>query len=141
MTAKMPALVKRKGAPGIWLESVKTGICGTDLRLYAWDDWAKKSRVHPPFIVGHGFMGVIEAVGEGVEAFSPGEPVSGEGHIGCGHCYFCREGQGHICRRVEIIGVDPRWLFCSVHAFAEDQRLEGASRHSARRGRNFRSAG
>lgn len=120
MKQQMPALVKRSGAPGIWLESVdrpvcgrsdvliriqKTGICGTDLHIYAWDDWAR-SRVHPPFIVGHEFMGVVEAVGESVESFAPGEAVSGEGHIGCGHCYFCRTGQGHICRKVEIIGVD-----------------------------------
>ena len=56
--------------------------------------------------MGHEFVGVIEAVGEGVDGFAPGEQVSGEGHIGCGHCYFCRTGQGHICRKVEIIGVD-----------------------------------
>jgi len=117
---KMPALVKQRGAPGIWLQSEdrpickrnealiriqKTGICGTDLHIYQWDEWAQ-GRVHPPFIVGHEFMGVIEAVGEGVEGFAPGELVSGEGHIGCGHCYFCRTGQGHICREVKIIGVD-----------------------------------
>jgi len=116
----MPALVKKNGAPGIALESAqrprcgrsevliriqKTGICGTDLHIYAWDEWAQ-SRVHPPFIVGHEFVGVIEEVGEGVDGFAPGEQVSGEGHIGCGHCYFCRTGQGHICRKVEIIGVD-----------------------------------
>jgi len=120
MTNKMPALLKKNGARGITLDSAprpacgrsevliriqKTGICGTDLHIYAWDEWAQ-SRVHPPFIVGHEFVGVIEAVGEGVDGFAPGEQVSGEGHIGCGHCYFCRTGQGHICRKVEIIGVD-----------------------------------
>jgi threonine 3-dehydrogenase len=133
MTRKMPALVKSSGAPGIWLESAerpvcgrndvlirirKTGICGTDVHIYAWDEWAQ-SRVHPPFIVGHEFMGVIESVGEGVEAFSPGEQVSGEGHIGCGHCYFCRTGMGHICRKVEIIGVDRDGCFAQYMCLPE----------------------
>jgi threonine 3-dehydrogenase len=133
MTQTMPALVKRNPATGIWLESVKrpvcgrndvliriqkTGICGTDLHIYNWDEWAK-SRVHPPFTVGHEFMGVIEAVGESVEAFAPGEQVSGEGHIGCGHCYFCRTGQGHICRKVEIIGVDRDGCFARYMSLPE----------------------
>ncbi len=130
---KMPALVKKTGAPGIWLESAprpvcgrnevlirirKTGICGTDLHIYNWDEWAK-GRTRPPFVVGHEFMGVIEAVGEGVEAFAPGEQVSGEGHIGCGHCYFCRTGQGHICRKVEIIGVDRDGCFAEFMCLPE----------------------
>jgi threonine 3-dehydrogenase len=133
MTATMPALVKKKTAPGIWLESAprpvcgrnevliriqKTGICGTDVHIYAWDEWAQH-RVHPPFIVGHEFMGVIEAVGEGVDAFKPGESVSGEGHIGCGHCYFCRTGQGHICRQVQIIGVDRDGCFAQYMCLPE----------------------
>jgi threonine 3-dehydrogenase len=64
-------------------------------------------------------MGVIEAVGEGVDAFAPGEQVSGEGHIGCGHCYFCRTGQGHICRQVEIIGVDRDGCFAQYMRLPE----------------------
>ena len=120
MSKTMPALVKATGAAGITLEDVaipecgrdqvririlKTGICGTDVHIYAWDDWARR-RVHPPFIVGHEFMGVVDAIGDSVTGFKPGEFVSGEGHIGCGHCYFCRTGQGHICSSVQIIGVD-----------------------------------
>jgi threonine 3-dehydrogenase len=118
--SSMPALVKREASAGIFLDSVprpavgrddvliriqKTGICGTDVHIYSWDEWAQ-SRVRPPFIVGHEFMGVVEDVGDGVKAFQPGQLVSGEGHIGCGVCYFCRTGQGHICRDVKIIGVD-----------------------------------
>ena len=133
MTNKMPALVKKTGATGIWLESVerpvcgrnevliriqKTGICGTDLHIYEWDEWAQ-GRVHPPFIVGHEFMGIIEAVGAEVKNFAPGERVSGEGHIGCGHCYFCRTGQGHICRKVEIIGVDRDGCFAQFMSMPE----------------------
>ena len=133
MPARMPALVKKSSAPGISLESVdrpvcgrnqvliriqKTGICGTDLHIYHWDEWAQ-NRVHPPFIVGHEFMGVIEEIGEGVDGFAPGELVSGEGHIGCGHCYFCRTGQGHICRKVEIIGVDRDGCFAQFMPLPE----------------------
>jgi threonine 3-dehydrogenase len=133
MTHKMPALLKKNGAPGISLDSAarpecgrsevliriqKTGICGTDLHIYAWDEWAQ-SRVHPPFIVGHEFVGVIEAVGEGVDGFAPGEQVSGEGHIGCGQCYFCRTGQGHICRKVEIIGVDRDGCFAQFMSLTQ----------------------
>ncbi len=120
MTRMMPALVKPQAAPGMTLADVKvpqcrrdevlirvmkTGICGTDVHIYAWDEWASR-RVHPPLIVGHEFMGVVEAVGDAVTSPQPGDFVSGEGHIGCGQCYFCRTGQGHICRSVEIIGVD-----------------------------------
>ncbi|MEX2260575.1 MAG: L-threonine 3-dehydrogenase [Bryobacteraceae bacterium] len=116
----MPALVKQSASSGISLTSVrrprcgpnealirvrKTGICGTDLHIYEWDEWAQR-RIHPPLIVGHEFVGTVEAVGDGVESLKPGETVSGEGHIGCGHCYYCRTGQGHICRSVQIIGVD-----------------------------------
>jgi threonine 3-dehydrogenase len=116
----MPALVKPEAARGMTLESrprprcgrndvlirvEKTGICGTDLHIYQWDEWAK-NRTRPPFIVGHEFYGMVEETGAGVKDFEPGEEVSGEGHIGCGHCYFCRTGQAHICRDVEIIGVD-----------------------------------
>lgn len=126
----MPALVKREAAAGMSLDSVerpacgrdevliriqKTGICGTDVHIYTWDEWASR-RVCPPLIVGHEFMGVVEEVGEGVQNFVPGDMVSGEGHIGCGHCYFCRTGQGHICRKVEIIGVDRDGCFAEFMA-------------------------
>jgi threonine 3-dehydrogenase len=120
MTKKMPALQKQSAARGFALSDApvpepgknevlirvrKTGICGTDVHIYAWDEWASR-RVHPPLVIGHEFMGVVERVGDAVDNFRAGDMVSGEGHIGCGHCYFCRTGQGHICRSVEIIGVD-----------------------------------
>ena len=116
----MPALVKRERGAGLSLQEepkpeckrdevlvriLKTGICGTDVHIFGWDEWASR-RIHPPLIIGHEFMGVVEEVAEGVTDFRPGDFVSGEGHIGCGHCYFCRTGRGHICRQVEIIGVD-----------------------------------
>jgi threonine 3-dehydrogenase len=133
MNNSMPALIKKEPGVGLVLESMarpkparnevliriqKTGICGTDLHIWAWDDWAR-SRVHPPLVVGHEFMGVVEAVGDGVSNFRRGELVSGEGHIGCGHCYFCRTGQGHICRDVRIIGVDRDGCFAGYMCLPE----------------------
>jgi threonine 3-dehydrogenase len=125
MQKTMPALQKQGPTKGFALNEVpvpevgksevlirieKTGVCGTDVHIYQWDEWASR-RVHPPLIIGHEFMGVVERVGDAVENFKPGDKVSGEGHIGCGHCYFCRTGQGHICRQVEIIGVDRNGCF------------------------------
>ena len=121
MSELMPALVKPNGSRGLSLSSVpkpvpqrnevlirilKTGICGTDLHIFQWDEWAQR-RLHPPLIIGHEFMGVVEAAGDGcTQNFKLGDYVSGEGHLGCNQCYFCRTGQGHICRTVQIIGVD-----------------------------------
>jgi len=81
------------------------GVCGTDFHIYSWDKWSQ-GRIKPPLVVGHEFVGHVEAVGAAVQHVKPGERVSGEGHITCGHCQFCRTGQGHICQDVEIIGVD-----------------------------------
>lgn len=123
----MQALVKRDASPGMSLDTVtvpeigptdvlirvlKTGICGTDYHIYSWDTWAK-NRIHPPLIVGHEFMGSVERIGEAVDGLRPGDLVSGEGHLGCGHCYFCRTGQAYICRDVRIIGVDRDGCFAN----------------------------
>lgn len=120
MTKKMPSLVKTAPGRGMALQDSpvpecrpddvlirirKTGICGTDVHIFQWDTWAER-RVRPPFTVGHEFMGEVAAVGGAVGEFKVGEFVSGEGHVVCGHCYYCRTGQGHICRDVKIIGVD-----------------------------------
>mgnify|MGYP006284466149 CR=1 FL=1 len=92
--------------PGqVLIKTVYAGICGTDVHIYRWDEWAQK-RIHPPVIGGHEFMGVIEKVSDDVTYLEPGARVSAEGHITCGHCKFCRTGQGHICQNVKIIGVD-----------------------------------
>ncbi len=104
------APVPEPGKTDVLIRIRKTGVCGTDVHIYAWDEWAAR-RVHPPLIIGHEFMGVVERTGELVQGFKPGDIVSGEGHIGCGHCYFCRTGQGHICRSVQIIGVDRNGCF------------------------------
>jgi threonine 3-dehydrogenase len=88
----------------------KTGICGTDRHIYEWDAWAA-GRIEPPIVVGHEFVGIVEDTGVGVSRVRPGDRVSGEGHIGCGHCYCCRTGQSHICDRVDILGVDIQGCF------------------------------
>ena len=121
----MRALVKETDGPGLTLTDRpiptpgsgqvrikvhKAGICGTDLHIWQWDKWAA-GRVVTGIITGHEFMGTIDAVGEGVSGMSIGDRVSGEGHIGCGHCYACRTGNAHICDRVDILGIDINGCF------------------------------
>ncbi|HYP15057.1 MAG TPA: L-threonine 3-dehydrogenase, partial [Bryobacteraceae bacterium] len=131
MPATMRALVKAAPGRGMVLEErpipdcaegtviiriLKTGVCGTDVHIYGWDPWSA-SRVKPPLIVGHEFVGQVERVGDKVDDIKPGDLVSGEGHIGCGHCFFCRTGQGHICREMKIIGVDRDGCFAEYFCF------------------------
>lgn len=121
MADTMKAAVKLRAAPGATevrqvprpfpahgeaLVRVRiASICGTDLHVYDWDDWAR-SRIHPPLIQGHEMAGVVMEVGEGVTEISRGDPVSFEGHISCGRCYECRTGQAHVCRNLRIMGID-----------------------------------
>jgi threonine 3-dehydrogenase len=117
---EMRALVKATAGPGFELQRVpvpeigpkdvlikvrKAAVCGTDVHIYEWDEWAA-GRIRRGTVIGHEFMGEVAAVGDAVDSIAVGDRVSGEGHIGCGHCYACRTGQGHICDRVDIIGVD-----------------------------------
>ena len=96
----MKALVKSRREPGLWLEEIpvpevgindvlirvlKTGICGTDVHIYSWDEWAQKT-IQVPMAIGHEFVGRIEAVGSNVADFHPVDIVSGEGHVVCGRC-------------------------------------------------------
>jgi threonine 3-dehydrogenase len=80
-------------------------ICGTDLHIYGWDRWSA-SRIHPPMTFGHEFCGVVERVGEQVRELKPGDFVSAEMHVVCGHCRQCRLGQSHVCQNLRIIGID-----------------------------------
>jgi threonine 3-dehydrogenase len=82
-----------------------TSICGTDVHIFNWDEWAQR-RIHPPLIQGHEFAGEVVAVGRDTHSTQVGDYVSAEGHITCGHCYQCRTGQGHVCQTVKILGVD-----------------------------------
>ncbi|HWD92608.1 MAG TPA: L-threonine 3-dehydrogenase [Verrucomicrobiae bacterium] len=121
----MKALVKAKSEPGLWLEDVpepqigindvlirvdRTGICGTDVHIYKWDDWAKKT-IPVPLVVGHEFVGEIVEVGSNVKDFFPGQVVSGEGHVVCGHCRNCLAGRRHLCADTKGVGVNRAGAF------------------------------
>lgn len=116
----MKALVKAKAEPGLWLEDrpmpivgpndvlvkiKKTSICGTDLHIYHWDEWAQAT-VPVSIIIGHEFVGEVVEIGKEVTSyFKLGDRVSGENHVACGHCRNCRAGRAHICRFNISIGV------------------------------------
>jgi threonine 3-dehydrogenase len=93
------------GPSDVLIKVHHAGVCGTDLHIAQWDEWAQ-GRIKPPVVLGHEFAGEVAAVGKDVEEFEPGELVTAEGHIICGHCRQCRTGNGHICQRTSIIGVD-----------------------------------
>lgn len=115
----MKALVKRKAERGIWMEDVpipevrpndvlikikKSAICGTDLHIFKWDEWAQRT-IKPPVIIGHEYMGTVVDVGSEVTRVKVGERVTVEGHISCGFCRNCRRGRQHICDHTIGIGV------------------------------------
>ena len=121
----MQALVKRKAEPGLWLEEVpvpepgdddvlirikKTSICGTDVHIYNWDAWSQKT-IPVPMVIGHEFVGVVERVGSRVKGFAPGDLVTGEGHIVCGHCRNCLAGRRHLCPNTQGVGVNRQGAF------------------------------
>jgi threonine 3-dehydrogenase len=126
----MKALVKKHAQPGLWLEDVpepkigindvlirvdRTGICGTDVHIYNWDAWAQKT-IPVPMVVGHEFVGEIVEVGSNVHDFFPGEIVSGEGHVVCGHCRNCLAGRRHLCAATKGIGVNRPGAFAEYIA-------------------------
>ena len=105
--------VEAPAAPGpgeVELAVNMAGVCGTDFHIWKWDDWSSR-RVKPPRVVGHEFVGRIVRTGEGVNHLSPGQRVSCECHVTCGHCRLCRTGRGHLCRETSIIGVDRAGAF------------------------------
>lgn len=126
----MKALVKNRDAPGLSLEEVaepqigindvlikvdRTGICGTDVHIYNWDAWARKT-VPYPMVVGHEFVGEIVEIGSNVSDFSPGDLVSGEGHVVCGRCRNCMAGRRHLCADTKGIGVNRPGAFAEYIA-------------------------
>lgn len=121
----MKSLVKAKAERGLWLQQVpvpsigpndvlirvkQAAICGTDVHIYNWDEWARKT-IPVPMTVGHEFMGEIVAVGTAVDGYAVGDRVSGEGHVTCGHCRNCRAGRRHLCRNTLGIGVNRAGCF------------------------------
>jgi threonine 3-dehydrogenase len=116
----MKALVKARSEPGLWLEDVpeptigtgdvlirvlRTGICGTDLHIYAWDAWAQRT-IPIPLTIGHEFVGEVVDVGSSVVDIHPGDIVSGEGHLVCGRCRNCLAGRRHLCAHTRGVGVN-----------------------------------
>jgi len=135
------ALVKNRAEVGLWRGDVplpepgindvlikvhKTGICGTDLHIYEWDEWAR-SAIKTPLVIGHEFVGEVAAVGSNVADFHAGEIVSGEGHVVCGRCRNCLAGRRHLCANTQGVGVN------RAGAFAEYISLPVSNvwRHSA----------
>lgn len=102
--------VPKPGYNDVLIQVRRTAICGTDMHIYHWDDWAQKTIPHG-MTVGHEFSGVIAEMGEGVRGFSVGDRVSGEGHIVCGHCRNCRAGIRHLCRTTVGVGVNRQGAF------------------------------
>jgi threonine 3-dehydrogenase len=126
----LKALVKSRSAPGLWLEDIAepaigindvlirvshTGICGTDLHIYEWDDWARAT-IPVPMAIGHEFVGEIVEVGSNVSDFHPGEVVSGEGHVVCGRCRNCLAGRRHLCAHTQGVGVNRPGAFAEYVA-------------------------
>lgn len=116
----LKAIVKRHSEQGLWLEDVseptigindvlirvdRTGICGTDVHIYNWDNWARKT-IPVPMVVGHEFVGQVVEIGSNVSDFHPGDIVSGEGHVVCGRCRNCLAGRRHLCAHTAGIGVN-----------------------------------
>jgi threonine 3-dehydrogenase len=122
------ALVKSKAERGLWLEDIPepkigindvlirvryTGICGTDVHIFEWDEWAQKT-IKVPMAIGHEFVGEIVAVGSNVNDFFPGDIVSGEGHVVCGRCRNCLAGRRHLCVATEGVGVNRPGAFAEL---------------------------
>lgn len=126
----MKALVKSKAERGLWLENIPeptigindvlirvhyTGICGTDVHIYEWDEWAQKT-IPVPMAIGHEFVGEIVEVGSNVSDFHPGDIVSGEGHVVCGRCRNCLAGRRHLCAYTLGVGVNRPGAFAELIA-------------------------
>ena len=133
MTNMMRALVKARPEPGLWLEEVpvpepgpnevlirvnKTAICGTDVHIWNWDEWASRT-IPVPMVTGHEFCGTVAETGSAVTRFQRGQRVSGEGHITCGHCRNCRAGRGHLCRNTLGVGVHRAGAFADYLCLPE----------------------
>jgi len=124
------ALVKSRPERGLWLEEIdvpkigindvliqvlRTGICGTDVHIYKWDEWSRKT-IPVPMAIGHEFVGRIVEVGSNVAGFAPGDLVSGEGHVVCGRCRNCLAGRRHLCAHTQGVGVNRPGAFAEYIA-------------------------
>ncbi len=134
----MKVLAKLKAEPGLWMSEAekpefgyndllikikKTAICGTDVHIYKWDEWSQKT-IPLGMTVGHEYVGVVEAMGDGVRGFNVHDRVSGEGHITCGHCRNCRAGRRHLCRNTVGVGVNRPGAFAEYLVIPADNAFK-----------------
>ena len=143
MQGRMKAIVKARSGPGAEIQQVAipavgpndvlvkiqaVSLCGTDKHIYDWNAWAA-SRIHPPRIIGHEMSGIVVETGAEVTSVTPGDAVSSESHIVCGHCFQCRNNQQHICAKLTILGVDVDGIFADYavlpqhNCYKNDPRL------------------
>ena len=150
----MKALAKLERAPGphadrsvkkpevghndVMIRIRKTAICGTDIHIWKWDDWAQKT-IPVPMHVGHEYVGEIVEMGQEVRGFAIGDRVSGEGHITCGFCRNCRAGRRHLCRNTVGVGVNREGAFAEYLVIPGVQRVQDSRRHLRRPGVDLRS--
>ena len=149
----MKALAKLERAPGLALTDVKkpevghndvmirirkTAICGTDIHIWKWDDWAQKT-IPVPMHVGHEYVGEVVEMGQEVRGFKIGDRVSGEGHITCGFCRNCRAGRRHLCRNTVGVGVNREGAFAEYLVIPGVQRVQDSRRHRRRSRVDLRS--
>lgn len=133
MSAQMRAIVKPTAGPGLIMTDApvpkpgvndvlikikKTSICGTDVHINKWDQWASRT-IKPPLIIGHEYVGTVADVGDGVEGFELGQLVTGEGHIVCGHCRNCLAGRRHLCPNTKGVGVNRDGAFADYVAIPQ----------------------
>ena len=140
----MKALVKARPEKGLWMQDMpipqtgindvlikvkKSAICGTDLHIYKWDEWAQRT-IQTPMIIGHEYVGEIVQIGHGVKNLNVGDRVTGEGHIACGHCRNCRRGKLHVCENTIGVGVNRDGSFAEYLAIPAENVVRLDSRIS-----------
>lgn len=129
----MKAIIKKSPVKGLWMEDIgrpeitpgevlikirKTAICGTDLHIYLWNDWARNN-IPLPLTIGHEFMGEVIETGAAVTHVKKGDRVSGEGHITCGYCRNCRAGRQHLCHKTVGVGIQRAGAFAEYLSLPE----------------------
>lgn len=111
--------VPKMGPRDVLIAVSHAGICGTDRHIYEWDEWSQ-GRIPLGITTGHEFVGLVVDAGSAVTRVRPGIRASAEGHIGCGYCEPCRTGNGHICEKVDIIGIDRDGCFAQYLVVPEE---------------------
>ena len=106
------------GTNDVKIKVTHTGICGTDLHIYTWNEWAQRT-LDLPLITGHEFCGIVEEIGLGITHYKPGDHVSGEAHITCGYCRNCRAGKRHLCHKTIGVGIQRDGAFAEYLVIPE----------------------